>query len=81
MQVYSVQFEDRTSASPATIIVGRAADLTSAIKLLESAPIEAYIAYLPEDLQRRVFNGRIIWLDVHGQEVAPPPRNAVSTRS
>lgn len=81
MQAYSVQFEDRTSIAPKTIVVGRADDLTNAIKLLESAPIEAYIAYIPDDLQRRIFNGKIVWLDVHGQEVAPPPRSLASSRS
>lgn len=81
MQVYAAQFEDRASATPKTIVVGRAADLTSAIKLLESTPLEADVAYNSANLQRRVFKGRIVWLDAHGKEVASPPHCAISPRS
>lgn len=75
MNEFVVQYEEcKPGMMPTTVVVARVNSLSAALKFLEQTGKQAYIAHVPTDLQRRIHNGRVVWLDPHGHEVTDPKR-------
>ncbi|MBA4016067.1 MAG: hypothetical protein C0483_02650 [Pirellula sp.] len=80
MKTFAVQYDDDSMGSVAAkpVVVIRTDSLSEAIKACDADRRKTYVLHVASDLQRHLFEGRVVWLDPLGREQPEP--QGVGTR-
>jgi len=75
MKRYCARYDDHLVGMfmPTQVVIGESDSLTEILAIAAKFGRGAYVAHVPTDLQRYEIEGRVVWLERHGNE-HPTPR-------